>query len=478
MNAGQPLQLLVRDATGVARPEVMQRLRSGREVIVTGPGREVIVTGPEDPDTSLRAIATGALRPDVSVIVVDARFGPVTATRREAYLMSLLGVGAAAFAIVEPPVAQADEERYHTVARECAQLARRVGLGPVTCFPVTAREGWFGGLPLPEFLDGLAGAPRTSSVVGAPELPETDQVRATIIWTHPSPLLRGRTYTLRTETEEVTATVAPIKHRLDLDTLEPVPATRLEGGQIGDCDLELGGPIAAAPYRARGGHGAFILVDPLSDEPAGLGLVRFALRRAQNLRWQSVSVDGASRAARLGQTPCVLWLTGLSGAGKSTIANQVETDLQARGRHTYLLDGDNVRHGLNRDLGFTDADRVENIRRVGEVAKLMVDAGLIVIVSFISPFRSEREMARSLFKPGRFFEVYVDTPLEVAEQRDPKGLYRKARRGELRNFTGIDSAYEPPETPDLQLPTTVRSVRQSSHDVLAMLVARGILAPD
>jgi bifunctional enzyme CysN/CysC len=469
MNARRPLQLLVRDATGVAGPDVIERLPSGPEVTVIGP---------EDPDASLRAIAAGSLLPDLAVIVVDARSGPVTATRRDAYLMSLLGVGAAAFAIVEAPVAQADEERYHAVARECAQLARKVGLGPVTCFPVSAREGWFGGLPLPEFLDELAAVPPPDPVDRGSELPETDQIRATIIWTHPSPLLRGRSYTMRTETEELTATVAPIKHRLDLDTLEPVPATQLESGQIGDCDLELGGPIPAAPYRARDGRGAFILADPSSGEPAGVGLVRFALRRAQNLRWQPLSVDGASRADRLGQTPCVLWLTGLSGAGKSTIANQVETDLQARGIHTYLLDGDNVRHGLNRDLGFTDADRVENIRRVAEVAKLMVDAGLIVIVSFISPFRSEREMARSLFKPGRFFEVYVDTPLEVAEERDPKGLYRKARRGELRNFTGIDSAYEPPEAPDLRLPTTVLSVPESSHEVLALLRARGILAPD
>jgi adenylyl-sulfate kinase len=469
MNARRPLQLLVRDATGIVGTGVSERLPSDPEVTVIGP---------EDPDASLRAIAAGSLSPDLAVIVVDARSGPVTATRRDAYLMSLLGVGAAAFAIVEPPVAQADEERYHTVARECAQLARRVGLGPVTCFPVSAREGWFGGLPLPEFLDELAAVPPPNPVDRGIALPETDQIRATIIWTHPRPLLRGRTYSMRTETEELTATVAPIKHRLDLDTLEPVPATQLESGQIGDCDLELGGPIATAAYRAQDGRGAFILLDPDSDEPAGVGLVRFALRRAQNLRWQPVSVDSASRADRLGQTPCVLWLTGLSGAGKSTIANQVETDLQGRGLHTYLLDGDNVRHGLNRDLGFTDADRVENIRRVAEVAKLMVDAGLIVIVAFISPFRSEREMARSLFKPGRFFEVYVDTPLEVAEERDPKGLYRKARRGDLRNFTGIDSAYEPPETPDLQLPTTVLSVPESSHEVLAMLRARGILTPD
>jgi bifunctional enzyme CysN/CysC len=464
------LQLLVRDATGVAGADVIERLPAGSEVTVIGP---------EDPDASVRAIAAGSLSPDLAVIVVDARSGPVTATRRDAYLMSLLGVGAAAFAIVEAPVAQADEERYHTVARECAQLARKVGLGPITCFPVSAREGWLGGLALPQFLDELAAAPPADPVDRGIELPQTDQVRATIIWTHRSPLLRGRSYTLRTETEELSATVAPIKHRLDLDTLQPVPATQLERGQIGDCDLELGGPIAAAPYRGRDGRGAFILADPSSDEPAGVGLVRFALRRAQNLRWEPHSVDSASRADRLGQNPCVVWLTGLSGAGKSTIANQAETDLQARGLHTYLLDGDNVRHGLNRDLGFTDADRVENIRRVAEVAKLMVDAGLIVIVSFISPFRNEREMARSLFKPGRFFEVYVDTPLEVAEGRDRKGLYRKARRGELRNFTGIDSAYEPPEAPDLRLPTTELEVAEASRKVLDLLEARGVIpAPD
>ncbi len=470
MNARRPLQLLVRDATGVAGTDVIERLPSGSEVTFVGP---------EDPDSSLRAIAAGTLSPDLAVIIVDACSGPVTATRREAYVMSLLGVAAAAFAIVEPPVAQADEMRYHAVARECAQLARKVGLEPVTCFPVPDRVGWPGGPPLGKLLDALAAVPRPQPVDRGLELPETDQIRATIIWTHPSPLLRGRTYTIRSGTAELTATVAPIKHRLDLDTFEPAPATKLESGQIGDCDLELSGPIPAAPYRAEDGRGAFVLADPGSGEPAGLGLVRFALRRAQNLRWQPLSVDSASRAARLGQNPCVLWLTGLSGAGKSTIADRVETDLQTRGLHTYLLDGDNVRQGLNRDLGFTDADRVENIRRVAEVAKLMVDAGLIVIVSFISPFRSEREMARSLFEPGRFFELYVDTPLEVAEERDPKGLYRKARRGELRNFTGIDSAYEPPEEPDLRLPTTELEVPEASRKVLDLLEARGVIpVPD
>jgi adenylyl-sulfate kinase len=459
MNAERPLRLLVRDPRARAGADLPGRL---------GASREVIVTGPEDPDASLREIVAGTLAPDAALIVVDARAGLDTATRREA------------FAIVETAAAEAEAEagRYHALARECAQFAHRIGLAPVTSFPAAPREGWFGGPSLPEFLDRIATAPPRPAPERGPELPEADQVRATIAWTHASPLLRGRKYALHTGAQELTATVAPIKHRLDVDTLEPVPATQLQRGEIGDCDLELSGPIAAAPYSARDGRGGFVLVDPASGEPAGVGLVRFALRRAQNLRWQPLTVSSASRAERLGQTPCVLWLTGLSGAGKSTIANQVETDLHAHGFHTYLLDGDNIRHGLNRDLGFTDADRVENIRRVAEVAGLMVDAGLIVIVSFISPFRSEREMARTLFEPHRFFEIYIDTPLSVAEERDPKGLYRKARNGELRNFTGIDSPYEPPEEPDLQLRTTALSVRESARQVLAMLRARGVLPPD
>jgi bifunctional enzyme CysN/CysC len=223
--------------------------------------------------------------------------------------------------------------------------------------------------------------------------------------------------------------------------------------------------------------GGFILIDRVTNNTVGAGMIHFALRRSHNVAFQPLTIDKAVRTVSMHQTPCVLWLTGLSGAGKSTIANLVETELHRRGHHTYLLDGDNVRHGLNRDLGFTEADRVENIRRVAEVAKLMVDAGLIVIVSFISPFRSERQMARALFAEGEFMEVFVDTPLEVAESRDPKGLYKKARRGELENFTGIDSPYEPPENPEIRVQTTALRAEQGAELVIGLLHDRGVLGP-
>jgi bifunctional enzyme CysN/CysC len=248
-----------------------------------------------------------------------------------------------------------------------------------------------------------------------------------------------------------------------------VAATKLELNEIGLCDLELSQPVAFDHYEENRDTGSFILIDRITNDTVGAGLIQFALRRSANVRWQRLTVDREARAEAMRQKPCVLWLTGLSGAGKSTIANRVESELHRRGNHTYLLDGDNVRHGLNRDLGFTDADRVENIRRVAEVAKLMMDAGLIVLVSFISPFRSERQMARSLFDDGEFFEVHVDAPLAVAERRDPKGLYKKARRGELRHFTGIDSPYEPPEQPEIRIDTTTTSISEATDMVLGLL---------
>ena len=304
----------------------------------------------------------------------------------------------------------------------------------------------------------------------------SDLLQATIVWMHEEPMLPGRSYVMRIGSKTVAATVAPLKYKLNVDSLEHVAATKLELNEIGVCDLELSQPVAFDHYADNRDTGSFILIDRITNDTVGAGLIKFALRRAQNIRWQALTIDRAARAEGMRQTPCVLWCTGLSGAGKSTIANRVEAELHRRGQHTYLLDGDNVRHGLNRDLGFTDADRVENIRRVAEVAKLMVDAGLIVITSFISPFRSERQMARALFEPGQFFEVFVDTPLAVAEERDPKGLYKKARRGELRHFTGIDSAYEPPERPEIRLDTTTLSAPESARLVLDTLEARGLVA--
>jgi bifunctional enzyme CysN/CysC len=305
----------------------------------------------------------------------------------------------------------------------------------------------------------------------------TDLIQATIVWMHEEPMLRGRSYLIRVGSRTATATVAPLKYKLNVDSLEHVAANKLELNEIGVCDLELSAPVAFDPYRENRDTGAFILIDRITNDTVGAGMIEFALRRAQNIRWQELTVDRGARAAAMHQNPCVLWLTGLSGAGKSTIANRVEAELHRRGHHTYMLDGDNVRHGLNRDLGFTDADRVENIRRVAEVAKLMMDAGLIVLVSFISPFRSERQMARALFDEGQFFEVFVDAPLAVAERRDPKGLYKKARRGELQHFTGIDSPYEAPSNPEIRLDTTSLSALDATGAVLELLEVQGVLPP-
>ena len=262
---------------------------------------------------------------------------------------------------------------------------------------------------------------------------------------------------------------------MNVNTLEQVAARQLDLNEIGLCNISLDQPVAFDSYTENRDTGGFILIDRVSNETVAAGLIHFALRRAQNIHWQAVDVSRASRAAQKGQRACVLWFTGLSGAGKSTVANLVEKRLFALGRHSTMLDGDNVRHGLNRDLGFTDTDRVENIRRVGEVARLMADAGLIVLVSFISPFRSERQMARDLMKEGEFLEVFVDAPLSVAETRDPKGLYKKARRGEIKHFTGISSPYEAPEGPELHIDTTKVTPEDAAELIVQQLQARGLL---
>jgi bifunctional enzyme CysN/CysC len=305
-----------------------------------------------------------------------------------------------------------------------------------------------------------------------------DQFEATVVWTGAAPLLRGRSYRLEIGTTAATATIAPLKYKINVESFERVASAKLEAREIGVCGLQLDRAIAFDPYPENRATGGFTLVDPLSRDTVGVGMLHFALRRAQNVHWQAVDVNKAARSRLLGQKPCVLWYTGLSGAGKSTIANLVDKKLHAMNRHTYLLDGDNVRHGLNKDLGFTAADRVENIRRIAEVAKLMVDAGLIVGTAFISPFRAEREMARALLPAGEFFEIFVDTPLGVAEERDPKGLYKKARRGELKNFTGIDSPYEAPDSPEIRIDTTVTSPEAAAELVVGFLEARGVFGSD
>ena len=302
-----------------------------------------------------------------------------------------------------------------------------------------------------------------------------DQFAADLVWLDEAPMLPGRPYVMRLGTATYTATVTELKHRLDMNTGAGRAAKQLDVNQIGFANLGLDRPAAFDAYADNRNTGNFILIDRVTNGTVGAGMIRFPLRRAANLTWQNFSTDRSARSAIKGHRPAVLWFTGFSGSGKSTVADAIDRRLLALGSHTYILDGDNVRHGLNRDLGFTDTDRVENIRRVIEVARLLADAGLIVLVSFISPFRAERQLARERLGPDEFLEIFVDTSLAECERRDPKGLYRKAREGKIANFTGLDSAYEPPETPDIHLRTAEMSVEQEVELVLQSLRQRRIL---
>ena len=315
-------------------------------------------------------------------------------------------------------------------------------------------------------------------VIAAAESPpqSADQFEATIVWMSDEALIPGRGYWLKLATQNVTATVAQPKHEVDVNSFEHLAAKTLGLNAIGVCEVTTDRPIVFEPYHENRQLGGFILIDKLTNATVAAGMIHFSLRRAQNIHWQTLEISREAHAALKGQKPSVLWFTGLSGSGKSTIANLVEKKLHAAGRHTFLLDGDNVRHGLNKDLGFTEADRIENIRRVGEVTKLMADAGLIVLTAFISPFRAERELVRSMLPEGEFVEVFVDTPLEVAERRDVKGLYKKARAGQLKNFTGIDSPYERPENAEIRIDTTAMSPEDAAELIVHRLL--GEWAPD
>jgi len=302
-----------------------------------------------------------------------------------------------------------------------------------------------------------------------------DQFAANVIWMGEHPLVRGRSYVARVGTRTIPISVTAIKHKIDVNTAKHLAANTLALNEIGVCNLAAGGQVAFDPYEANRATGCFIIIDRFTNETVGAGMITFGLRRGTNLHWQPLLVGKERRAALKHQSPAMIWMTGLSGAGKSTIANSLEQKLHAAGHHTMLLDGDNVRHGLNRDLGFTEADRVENIRRVGEVAKLMTEAGLIVICSFISPYRAEREMVRGLMPSGAFLEVFIDTPIEECARRDPKGLYSKAKAGKIKNFTGIDAPYEAPETPELHLRTVGEQPDQLAQRIVDMLAERNIV---
>ncbi|HEX8415387.1 MAG TPA: adenylyl-sulfate kinase, partial [Sphingomicrobium sp.] len=312
---------------------------------------------------------------------------------------------------------------------------------------------------------------RGDVVAAADAAPEVaDQFEATLVWMAEQEMLPGRRYWLKMGTVTTSATVTTVKHRVNIDTHEQMAAKTLELNEIGLVNIALQRPVAFTPYEENRDLGGFILIDRVTNATLAAGMIHFALRRAQNIHWQHLDVTREAHAELKGQQPKVLWFTGLSGAGKSTIANLVEKKLHSLGRHTFLLDGDNVRHGLNKDLGFTDADRVENIRRIGEVAKLMADAGLIVLTAFISPFRAERQMVRALFPAGEFVEVHVDTPLAEAEKRDVKGLYKKARAGALKNFTGIDSPYEAPERAEIRIDTMNMTPEQAADHIVELLL--------
>jgi bifunctional enzyme CysN/CysC len=308
---------------------------------------------------------------------------------------------------------------------------------------------------------------RGDVIAAADSPPEvSDQFEATLVWLDDEPLLPGRGYWLKLAAQTVTATVAEPKYEINVNTMEHLAAKSLDLNAIGVAEITADRRIVFEPYDDNPALGGFILIDKITNRTVGAGMLHFSLRRAQNVHWQATTIGREEHANLKNQKPMVLWFTGLSGSGKSTIANEVEKTLNLMNRHTFLLDGDNIRHGLNKDLGFTDADRIENIRRIGEVARLMADAGLIVLTAFISPFRAERRMVRDMLPDGEFVEIFVDTPLEVAEKRDVKGLYAKAREGKLKNFTGIDSPYEPPENPDIVVNTVEMSPAQAAEHII------------
>jgi bifunctional enzyme CysN/CysC len=442
-----------------------------------------------------------AVEADAAVVLVDARHGVSTQTRRHSLLLALIGVRHVVLAVNKMDLVDHAQGSFEAIVADCRAFAARIGIAELTPIPVSALHGdniaepmgrmpWYRGPTLMTWLEtvrvgqtraetraalGAEQPPLRRQVQGVDRLEVADQFNATIVWMHEEPLLPGRRYLMKIGATSVPAQVTQIRHQVNVDTLEHLAARHLDRNAIGECNLSLDRAVPFDACRDRHDTGGFILIDPISNATVAAGMINFALRRAHNIHRQHVDVDKAARAVLKRQRPCVVWFTGLSGSGKSTVSNLVESRLHALGHHTYLLDGDNVRHGLNKDLGFTDADRVENIRRVVEVARLMVDAGLIVMTAFISPFRAERRMARALLAEGEFIEVFMDTPLGVAEQRDPKGLYRKARRGELKNFTGIDSPYEAPEAADVRIDTALMSAAQAADSIVQMLIERGVL---
>ena len=524
--------------------------------------RKFIVADTPGHEQYTRNMITGASTADVAVILIDARKGVLTQTRRHSFLVSLIGIRKVVLAINKMDLVDFSHGVFNRIDEQYREFAAQIGLTDITSIPLSGLKGdnmttpsertpWYHGPTLMGFLEtcevdesrlqagafrlpvqwvnrpnldfrGFCGLIASGSIrpgerirvqpsgrestverivayggdlpvavagqsvtltladeidisrgdvisTAAQPAEVADQFECSIVWMADEPLLPGRPYLLKIGTRTVNATITEPKYKVNVNTMEHLAAKKLELNEIGVCNIALDRPVPFDAYKDNRETGGFILIDRMNNNTVGAGMLHFALRRSHNIHLQPMDIDKAARGKLMGHKPAVLWFTGLSGAGKSTIANLVEKKLYAMGRHSYLLDGDNLRHGLNKDLGFTEADRVENVRRVGEVARLMVDAGLIVLTAFISPFRAERVLARSLVAGDEFIEIHVDTPLEVAESRDVKGLYKKARRGELRNFTGIDSPYEAPEAPELRVDTTTMSPEQAADRVIDKL---------
>ena len=527
--------------------------------------RKFIVADTPGHEQYTRNMVTGASTAELAVILIDARKGVLTQTRRHSYLCHLLGIRHIVLAVNKMDLVDYDQSVFDAITADYTAFARDIGIDAFTAIPISGINGdnitsrsdntsWFEGPVLMDHLEdvplgsdvaedepfrmavqwvnrpdqhfrGFAGminegvvrpgdpvrvlpSGKTSTVarivsfdgdmdsatrgqsitltfddevdcsrgqiITAAKAPleVADQFETVMIWMHEDAMIPGRTYDLKIGSQTVAATVAAPKYEINVNTLDEMAAKTLELNAIGVATVTTDRPIPFAAYADNRSLGGFILIDRMTNATVAAGLINFALRRAHNIHWQATDISREHHAKVKNQKPAVLWMTGLSGSGKSTIANAVEKKLASLGHHTFLLDGDNVRHGLNKDLGFTDADRIENIRRIGEVARLMTDAGLIVITAFISPFRAEREMVRQMMAEGEFIEVFVDTPLDVAEERDVKGLYAKARSGELKNFTGIDSPYEAPENPDIHIDTTSASVEEAAEIIANTLLDR------
>ena len=525
--------------------------------------RKFIVADTPGHEQYTRNMVTGASTADLAIILIDARKGVLTQTRRHSYLCHLIGIKNIVLAVNKMDLVNYEQETFDQIVEEYKHFATEIGIDKFTALPISGFKGdnitavskntpWYQGSPLMHHLEtvnleqvhddqdafrmpvqwvnrpnldfrGFCGkiasgqvrpgdevrilpsgktshidrivtqdgdldiaqkdqsvtltlrdevdCSRGQIITAAKEpLEVADQFETTLIWMEEEALTPGRAYYLKVGAQTVSATVAEPKYQINVNTLDHSAAKTLELNAIGVANITTDRAIPFAPYSENRELGGFILIDKITNATVAAGLINFALRRAQNIHWQATDINRDHHANLKNQKPAVLWLTGLSGSGKSTIANAIEKKLAGMNRHTFLLDGDNVRHGLNKDLGFTDADRIENIRRVGEVARLMTDAGLIVITAFISPFRAERTMVREMMQPGEFVEVFIDTPLNIAEQRDVKGLYAKARAGELKNFTGIDSPYETPENPEIIIDTTQMDIETAADKIIQVLM--------